>query len=126
MGPVDLSESMAYIAQIPSALVLDAKALWDSLSRSERSALGMRDKRTAIDAYALKRALLASDTKLAWVHSLAQLADSMTKDTESGRTALRKVLSAATHWRLVYGAKFTSALNRAKQGLAAHQRETKR
>lgn len=70
---------------MPGVLVLDCKALWDSLEKSESSSLGMRDKRVTIEALALKRSLDTSHTKLMWVYSLAQLADCMTKDSEVGR-----------------------------------------
>ena len=50
--------------QIPCCLVLDCKALWDGLARSESSALGMRDKRVAIEALALKRGLASTSTDL--------------------------------------------------------------
>lgn len=46
-GPVDLTEAADTVSEIPGVLVLDCKALWDSLEQSESSALGMCDKRVA-------------------------------------------------------------------------------
>ena len=115
-GPVDLSQATDAIASIPATLVLDCKALWDSIARSESSALGMKDKRVAIEALALRRGLTATKTALSWVHSLAQLADSLTKDTEVGRGILLKCLRTGW-WRLVYDSRFMSARKRASQGL---------
>lgn len=68
-GPADLKEAAEAICAIPGVLILDCKALWDSLEKSESSALGMLDKRVAIEALALKRSLIASNTVLRWVHS---------------------------------------------------------
>ena len=81
-GPFDLATASAQVASIPCCLVLDRKALWDGLARNESSALGMKDR----EALALKRGLSSTSTDLRWVHSLAQLADCMTKDSEQGRT----------------------------------------
>ena len=97
-------------------LALDCKALWDSVARSESSALGMKDKRVAVEALALKRALHASETRLAWVHSQAMLADALTKDTEAGRSILLKCLQGDI-WRLVFDSRFLSARKRAERGL---------
>ena len=63
--PPNLQHAADNLSHIPGALVLDVKALWDCLSRSEPSALGMNDTRVAIEALALKRSLLATATKLA-------------------------------------------------------------
>lgn len=69
----------------------------------------------AIEALALKRSLAASNTVLRWVHSLAQLADCMTKDSEVGRQMFLKYL-ATGRWKLIYDPKFMSARRRAVLG----------
>lgn len=76
----------------------------------------MRDKRVAIEALALKKSVSTSQTKLMWVHSLAQLADCMTKDSQVRRLVFRKYLLTG-RWRLVCDPKFTSARRRAEKGL---------
>ena len=115
-GPFDLATASAQVACIPCCLVLGCKALWDGLARNESSALGMKDKRVAIEALVLKRGLSSTSTDLRWVHSLAQLADCMTKDSEQGRTIFLRFARTA-RWRLVFDPKFLSARKRAAQGL---------
>lgn len=115
VGLAGLTEVADAVSASPGVSVLDCKALWGSLEESESSALGMRDKRVAIEAIALKRSLVVSNTKLIWVHSLAQLADCMTKDIEVGRGAFLKYLTTG-RLRLVYDPKFTTVRRRAEQG----------
>ena len=59
-------------------------------SRSESSALGLADKRSALEAMALTISLSATKTHLHWVQSEAQLADVMTKSSRPGRNILKK------------------------------------
>jgi hypothetical protein len=115
-GPLDLARAQQHVLHVPGVLILDCKALWDGLARSESSALGMKDKRVAIEALALKRTLEATDTQLSWVHSLAQWADCMTKDSPTGRDVFLKFAKTGI-WRLVYDPKFESARKRAAKGL---------
>ena len=71
------------------ALVLHCEALFDGVSRSESGALGFADKRSALEAMALKISFSATKTRLYWVHSEAQLADVMTKSSGPGRNILK-------------------------------------
>ena len=41
-------------AQIPSALVLDSRGVYDALARSESACLGLKDKRSGLEALSLK------------------------------------------------------------------------
>ena len=45
-------------AQIPSALVLDSRGVYDALARSESACLGLKDKRSGLEALSLKRPLV--------------------------------------------------------------------
>ena len=69
-------------AQIPSALVLDSRGVYDALARSESACLGLKDKRSGLEALSLKRSLVEARCGLRWAHSAAQLADCMTKGSE--------------------------------------------
>ena len=62
---------------LPSALVADAKALYDSLKAETPSLQG--DKRTKIEVMVTKQKMLCMGTKLRWVSSEIQLADGVTK-----------------------------------------------
>ena len=57
IGSLDLYKANEAISQVPGVLILDCKSLYDSVKSFESSALGMSDKRAAIEALALKRAV---------------------------------------------------------------------
>ena len=113
---MDLHNSWAAVKAIPGVLVVDAKDVWDACSRNESSALGMIDRRSAIEALALRQALSWSRTPLRWVHSNAMVADVLTKGNPA---VFERALRFATsgRWRLIDDPSFTSAKKRAKQGL---------
>ena len=115
IGSLDLYKANEAISQVPGVLILDCKSLYDSVKSSESSALGMSDKRAAIEALALKRALASTNTWIRWVHSEAQLADVLTKGTGPGRELFLRFMRTG-RWRLVYDPTFTSARNRTKAG----------
>ena len=64
-------------ALLPSALVVDAKALYDSLKAEIPQLQG--DKRTKIEVMVTKEKMLECGTRLRWVSSEVQLADGATK-----------------------------------------------
>ncbi|CAK0855319.1 unnamed protein product [Prorocentrum cordatum] len=102
--------------KIPGALVLDCRGVFDALDRSESSALGMKDKRSALEALALKRGMAATSTSLRWCHSGAQLSDCMTKNSEKARASYNLWQQRGT-WKLIYDANFISEKQRRQRGL---------
>ena len=102
---------------IPAVLVLDCRGVYDALAKSESSCLGMRDKRSAIEALALKRSMASTESGLRWCHSAAQLADCLTKGAEKAREPMQLLIQRKYRWKLVYDENFTSAKNREKLGL---------
>ena len=69
-------------AQIPAALVLDSRGVYDALARSESACLVLKDKRSGLEALSLKRSLVETQCGIRWTHSAAQLEDCMTKGSE--------------------------------------------
>ena len=53
-------------AQVPGALVLDSRGVYDALGRSESACLGLKDKRSGLEALSLKRSLVETRCGLAW------------------------------------------------------------
>ena len=53
-------------AQIPSALVLDSRGVYDALARSESACLGLKDKRSGLQALSLTRSLVETRCGLRW------------------------------------------------------------
>ena len=66
-----------FTLEMASALVVDAKALYDSLKAETPSLQG--DKRTKIEVMVTKQKMLSMKSRLKWVSSEAQLADGVTK-----------------------------------------------
>ena len=69
----------SFAPEMPSALVVDAKALYDSLKAETPSLQG--DKRTKIEAMVTKQKMVGMRSRLKWVSSEAQIADGVTKFT---------------------------------------------
>ena len=61
---VDLRKADEQIAATPTALLIDAKGVFDAVSRSESAALSMSDKRSAVEGLTLKESLARTRTKL--------------------------------------------------------------
>lgn len=62
---------------MPSALAVDDKALYDSLTAEVPQR--QDDKRTKIEVMVTKEKIASCDTKLRWLSSEEQLADGVTK-----------------------------------------------
>ncbi|CAK0794151.1 unnamed protein product [Prorocentrum cordatum] len=116
LGPAPLKQWTSSCAKIPGALVPDCRGVFDALDRSESSALGMKDKRSALEAQALKRGMAATSTSLRWCHSGAQLSDCMTKNSEKARASYNLWQQRGT-WKLIYDANFISEKQRRQRGL---------
>ena len=69
-GAFPLKQWEASCSSIPGALVMDRRGVYDAL-QSESSALGMSDKRYALEALGLKRALQSTATTLCAGHTAA-------------------------------------------------------
>ncbi|CAK0852323.1 unnamed protein product [Prorocentrum cordatum] len=94
----------------------DCRGVFDALDRSESSALGMKDKRSALEALALKRGMAATATSLRWCHNGAQLSDCMTKNAEKARASHNLWQQRGT-WKLIYDSNFISEKHRKQKGL---------
>ena len=53
-GEIDLNQADSIAARTTGVLVIDAKGVYDSITRSESAALSMSDKRSAVEGLALK------------------------------------------------------------------------
>ncbi|CAK0910501.1 unnamed protein product, partial [Prorocentrum cordatum] len=105
------------------ALVLDCSGVFDALDKSESSALGLKDKRRALEALALKRGMAATATSLRWCHSSAQLSDCMAKNSEKARASYN-LWQQRGSWKLIYDANFISEKTRKKKGMDTLDQDT--
>ena len=99
-APFDLKNAWELIRHIKGTLAIGAKDMWDSCVKRESSALGMLDKRAALEALALHQALRWSGTELRWIHSHAMIADALAMCSSAAWQRLERFLQTSS-WRLV-------------------------
>ena len=80
------------LLKVPAVLITDCKAFYDGVVKSQSAGLGLEERRTAIEALALRQALEAGQTVVRWVHSHAQIADGMTKASWQAFSVLSKLM----------------------------------
>ena len=114
-GKFPLTEWAEACRAIPGALIMDCRGIFDALN-SESSGLGMKDKRSAVEALALRRAMNSTGTALRWCHSGAQLSDVMTKDAVRARQAWDLFVQRG-RWKLIYDGAFISEKKRKQCGV---------
>ena len=103
--------------QIHAALVVDCRGVYDALAGSSSSCLGLKDKKSGLEALALKQRLVECGTMVRWYHSAAQLGDVVTKDSDAARAPWELFVRRGFRWKLTHDPKFESSRNRAKRGL---------
>jgi hypothetical protein len=122
---IDLRSHWQAVKTVPGTIVIDARSAYDAIYRTVSSHLGLREKNSAVELLALQENLVVGATRVRWVHSLAQLADSMTKP--SAREAMDLFLRRH-RWCIVWDPNMESAKRRKARGLdrfeASDYRET--
>ena len=116
-GQLDLRNWQSEARQIPAALVVDCRGVYDALARSSSSCLGLKDKKSGLEALALKQSLVECGTVIRWCHSAAQLGDVVTKDSDAARAPWELFVRRGFRWKLIHDPKFESSRNRAKRGI---------
>ena len=95
-------------SKVQSYLIVDAKAMFDTLSKGVLVA-SQKDKYTGLELLSLSQHLEAQQTNLLWCDSDHMLADGLTK--ASKQDVLKRFLSNGT-WRIRYDGAFISAKRR--------------
>ena len=72
-GQLELRNWQSETKQIPAALVVDCRGVYDVLARSSSSCLGLKDKKSSLKALALKQSLVDCVTTTRWCHSAVML-----------------------------------------------------
>ena len=98
----------------PGMVITDSKNLFDKLSKETPVVKGA-ERRADIESLSLKEACNDTGVELRWVHSDAQLSNSLTKPSEKNQIYL--FLKLSQHWRVIYDESMTSARRRKQQGL---------
>ena len=115
-GQLDLSNWQAEARQIPDALVVDCRGVYDALARFSSSCLRLKDNKSGLEALALKQSIVECGTVIRWSHSAAQLGGVVTKDSDAVRAPWELFVRRDFRWKLIRDPKFESPRNRAKRG----------
>ena len=116
-GQLDLRNWQSETRQIPVALLVDCRGVYDALGCFLCSCLGLKDKKSGLEALALKQSLVECGTIIRWCHSPAQLGVVVTKDSDAARAPWELFVHRGFRWKLMHDPKFESSRNRAKRGL---------
>ena len=57
-GQLDLQNWQSEARRIPAALVVDCRGVYDALARSSSSCLALKDRKSGLEAFALKQSLV--------------------------------------------------------------------
>ena len=81
---IDLANPAASVRQIPAAMIIDAKAVYDVLDRDAvlSASVGIKDKYSALELAALQQHIAEQGTLVLWCDSDRQLADGLTKSAK--------------------------------------------
>ena len=86
--------------QVPATLVVDCRGVHDALSRFSSSCLGLKDKKSGLEALALKQSLVDCGTITRWCRSAAQLGDVVTEDSDTSRAPWDLFVRRGFRWKL--------------------------
>ena len=111
---VNVRKTEAQVAQIDGVLVTDSTNVYDRM-QSEVYVPKGPENRTALELLGLKEASVRTGMPIRWVHSDAQLANSLTKDAEQQQ--LQRFYNLGHRWKIVDDPLMRSARNRKKLGL---------
>ena len=114
-GKVDLRDLATTLKLTTATLVTDCKGLYDTLTKNVSAGLGADDRRSGIEALALRQSMALSKCTMRWLHSEAQPADGLTKGSNTARALLADFLTRG-YWKLTADVTFTSAKKRRAEG----------
>ena len=119
---VDLSDPATSVRQVPAAMIIDAKAVYDVLDRDTvlSATVGIKDKYSALELAALQQHISQQGTLVLWCDSDRQLADGLTKSSK--QEVIKSFLITGT-WRLRMDGAFISAKKRKSMEKAHEHRD---
>jgi hypothetical protein len=109
----DLGNSDKDISEVPGIVIIDAKAIYDTLN-SQNQPLQLAEKRTALELLAYLRNTERNGTETRWVHGEANLGDGMTK---LGAAQMLWEFMLTSTWSLVFDPEQKSGKKRKAIGL---------
>ena len=119
--PVDVSDPSGFARHTPAALVTDSKNLFDKLKRPTVVIKG-EEKRSDIEAIALRQHVEDSDLRMCWVHGGAMIANSLTKPGEKHQ--LLTYIQLGFRYKIVFDEEMKSEKVRRREGRGVFEEET--
>ena len=104
---LDLENPWNTTKKTPGVLVVDAKALYDTLRQQDMPNLSSKEKHTALEVMGLSQHLVEQETILRWCNSDQQLSDGMTKISAAEKVS--KFVRSGQRWNLLFDESFTAA-----------------
>ncbi|CAE7480558.1 RE1 [Symbiodinium sp. CCMP2592] len=120
-GQPNLREPSETVRQTDGCLITDSRNVYDKL-QTEMLVIKGAEKRSNIELLSLKEAQQSSNLVIRWVHSEAQLANSLTKCGGNQEMDLYYRMNFA--WRIVEDSEMMSARRRKSKGLQPLQQHT--
>ena len=121
--PVNLSNVDETVQRVDGILVIDAKAIYDSMYGAF-GPVAMEEKRTAIEMMGIQECMRRQNAILRWCHGEANLSDGLTKET--AKTQLERFYGDGCVWSFVNDEAMVSARKRRQQGKQPMDEETSR
>ena len=118
---VNVRKTEEQVAMIPGVLVTDSTNVHDRM-KSEVYVPKGPEHRTSLELLGLKEGIVRTNTPVRWVHSDAQLANSLTKDSEQQQ--LQRFYNLGQCWKIIDDPLMRSARNRKSAGLEVFEEDT--
>ena len=113
-GSVDVSDPDSCVKRVPGCLISDSRNVVDKVTTEVLTIKGA-EKRSNIELLAIKASQQRTGLVVRWVHSEAQLANSLTK--AGGTKELELYYKMGHQWRIVEDPEMKSARKRRQSGL---------
>ena len=114
-GNVDVRDAQGCVSRVPGCVVTDSRNVYDKLNNEVLVVKGA-EKRTDLELLGLKEAQAATGLSIRWVHSEAQLANSLTKVGNCRELELH--YKTGHQRRIVEDDQMRSARKRKQEGMA--------
>ena len=119
-GAIDVKDPNSAVLKVPGCVITDSRNVYDKL-QTEVMTLKGAEKRANIELLGLKEAQLRSQVQIRWVHSEAQLSNSLTK--ARGNHELELFYKMGHQWRIVEDDRMRSSRRRKQDGVAPLQQQ---
>ncbi|CAE7632887.1 unnamed protein product, partial [Symbiodinium sp. CCMP2456] len=113
-GDVDVRDPNACVLKVPGTLVTDSRNVYDKLATEVLSIKGA-ERKSNLELLSVKEAQMRTQLQVRWVHSEAQLANSLTK--QNGGHELELFYRMNQAWRIVEDPTMRSARKRKADGV---------